>query len=109
MTPDDALELIDTILRLRREVAGIARSVDVAGASFTIEWRAAQNGIQARLDRLAALEASLEPVLAPSGLERLTLEQLRAWIVRMADRDADGPLWPAPASSARPSTSPRIH
>jgi hypothetical protein len=104
MTPDQSLAIVDRLLELRRDIAGLARSVDVGSATFTIEWRAALEAIEARLVELASLEAFLEPVLAPPGCARFTVEQLRAWIVRMAERDEGGWTWPVDA----PDTTPRL-
>jgi hypothetical protein len=105
MTTDESLGVIAAIFQLRREIAGVARSVDVTSAHFVVEWRAALEAVQGRLDQLAALEKFLEPVLAPAGLERFTVEQLRAWIVRMARRDEEGWLWPvdSPTRGVHPS------
>jgi len=98
MTADDALELVDTILRLRREVAGLARSVDLRSATFVIESRAVLEELSVRLDRLAALEAFIAPIVRPPGLEPFTLEQCRAWIVGMLARvDEAGLPWPVTA------------
>ncbi len=105
VTIDEGLDLVDTMLRLRREVAAIARSVDVASATFTVEWSAALDELQGRLEPLARLEAFLEPVLRPPGHEPFTLEQYRAWMVRMAHPDQEGRQTPAavPTRTLHPS------
>jgi hypothetical protein len=107
MTIDEGIELADTMIRLRREVAGIARSVDLASASFTIEWGAALEEIHRRLDQLASYEQQLEPILRPPGHEPFTLEQYRAWLVRAAHPDEDGR--PMPAAAPPRSLHPSVH
>lgn len=95
MTIEDGIDLVDTLLRLRREVAGLARSVDVRSPTFVVEWSATIAEIQARLVALAHAEEQLEPILRPPGGEPFSLEQYRSWLTRMAQRDEDGQPLPA--------------
>jgi hypothetical protein len=107
MTIDEGIDLADTLLRLRREVAGIARSVDSASANFLVEWRAALEDLHARLELLAHYEQQLDPILRPPGVEPFTLEEYRAWLVRAAHPDEEG--HPVPAATAIRALHPSVH
>lgn len=107
MTIDEGIDMADTLLRLRREVAGIARGVDVTSPTFIVEWRAALAEVHARLELLAHYEQQLDPILRPPGVEPFTLEQYRAWLVRMTRIDEDG--HPAPTTAPSRVLHPSVH
>ena len=100
MTIEDAIDAIDRIGHARRELTAIAHAVASDSATFLAEWSATLPALADRLDQVAALEAQLEPVLAPPGCQRWTLAQLRAWLQGLAHADDDD-LFTLPA--IRPS------
>ncbi len=91
MTAEEGIDFIDRLVALRRELTAIARGIQPETATFILEWRDALPALAERLATLAALEAQLEPVLAPADGERWTLRELRSWLqqwTQVADEDA---------------------